>query len=423
MRSLGIVVTLICSASLASPGHALDFNLGADNRTVFASGVIDGDAATRFAAFVSASRLDNATGITVVLNSPGGRLRGGLGLGNAIRAKQWNTLVGRGVAPFWSSTTIHSGTCSSACTLAFLGGATRQLAEGSRVGVHQFSTPDENQRTSETYISVQSTLSLVMNYVRKMGADVQVVEAAAAVRPDKIRFLTESELMAWRVTTPTNTIATGSLPAPSSRTPFVDLPTPARQPPPSSPEAVQPVCPYPSGPLEVIGVADWDHLNVRSTPRTPRPEEQSNVVGRLANGTRGISLSDDCSLSEWCRIQVGCVQGYVGKKFLARSSRPPPTATPGQVAGSQSIGYFFVRDVVQGDVLNVRETPSAASAVVTSIPFNETRIEVARCGRTKSEGAWCFVTYMGHRGWAHAAYLLSTGQRQPPPIDLDLSPR
>jgi hypothetical protein len=98
MRSLGIVVTLICGASLASPGHALDFNLGADNRTVFASGVIDGDAATRFAAFVSASRLDNATGITVVLNSPGGRLRGGLGLGNAIRAKQWNTLVGRGVA-------------------------------------------------------------------------------------------------------------------------------------------------------------------------------------------------------------------------------------------------------------------------------------------------------------------------------------
>jgi SH3-like domain-containing protein len=179
-----------------------------------------------------------------------------------------------------------------------------------------------------------------------------------------------------------------------------------------------PVCSSPTGPFVVIGVAYWDHLNVRSEPRASTAGEQSNVIAKLPNGTRGISLAEDC-LSDWCRIRFGCIEGYVGKSYL-EAGGPSPQPADQQAEDFQSIGTFFVRDVSPGDVLNVREAPSASSAVITTIPHNETRVDVSQCGRKRADGVWCLVTYRGRMGWARAAYLLSTDSRLPPRVDLVL---
>lgn len=60
----------------------------------------------------------------VAFNSDGGNLSAGLGIGRAIRLKEFTTLVPK------------NSICASACGLAWLGGFERLVDEGAQVGFH-----------------------------------------------------------------------------------------------------------------------------------------------------------------------------------------------------------------------------------------------------------------------------------------------
>jgi hypothetical protein len=63
----------------------------------------------------------------VLTTGPGGSVGAALAIGGEIRARGWATLVPEGA------------TCASACSMIWLAGARRMLAEGGRIGFHAMS--------------------------------------------------------------------------------------------------------------------------------------------------------------------------------------------------------------------------------------------------------------------------------------------
>lgn len=88
--------------------------------------------------------------LTVAFDSSGGNLRAGLLLGMVLRGAGLNSLV----ADQYTEELFEDGSfetvifpvstdvgCFSACAYAFMGGVSRKLEEGDRIGVHQFLHP------------------------------------------------------------------------------------------------------------------------------------------------------------------------------------------------------------------------------------------------------------------------------------------
>lgn len=64
-------------------------------------------------------------------------------------------------------------------------------------------------------------------------------------------------------------------------------------------------------------------------------------------------------------------------------------------------GYYRVRGVKRGDVLNVRRGPAETHAAVASIPPNGRRVKITG----GCLGEWCPVRYRRATGWVHSFYL------------------
>lgn len=126
-------------------------------------------------------------GTTVVLNSPGGSLWVGIEMGDAIRRLRFHTSV---YGP--SENNQHAGgICASACAYALLGGTHRTVGPSARIGLHQFSgTATRGRELSEA----QTVVSIVANYVRRMGVSQELVEIASAIPSSEVRWLTASEM-------------------------------------------------------------------------------------------------------------------------------------------------------------------------------------------------------------------------------------
>ncbi|HSX65765.1 MAG TPA: hypothetical protein VLF15_13605 [Pseudoxanthomonas sp.] len=115
---------------------------------LLAYGSIDEGAPDRLSALLAANP---AHPVTVAFDSPGGNLRAGLLLGMVLRGVGLNSLV----ADQYTEELFEDGSfetaivpvvtgagCFSACAYAFMGGVSRKLEEGGRIGVHQFYTVD-----------------------------------------------------------------------------------------------------------------------------------------------------------------------------------------------------------------------------------------------------------------------------------------
>jgi len=155
---------------------------------ILASGQIEKQTSDRFAEF---SQHYPANTI-VVLQSLGGDLIGGLRLGQAIRARNFQTYLAAR-APRTDEKTM--GKCFSACAYAFLGGAERQVDPQAQYGVHQFRGQDKDLDA----VQAQKLSAILGRYMDTMGVNRQLLDSAMVTEPGKVYLINPSLRKAWRV--------------------------------------------------------------------------------------------------------------------------------------------------------------------------------------------------------------------------------
>ncbi|MFT4090452.1 MAG: hypothetical protein QM645_06950 [Asticcacaulis sp.] len=154
---------------------------------IYAFGAFDGNARSRFLTFI---RIRNITHATVVFDSPGGNLFGGLELGEAIRDNKFNTAVGRQD----DTNTTSNAICASACSYAFAGGIYRYLTRDNQLGLHQFST----QTNQGDLGQAQTITALIVDYLDRMGVQSQAYTTAAFTSHTDITWLTPAQALKMR---------------------------------------------------------------------------------------------------------------------------------------------------------------------------------------------------------------------------------
>ena len=168
-------------------------------------------------AFLMREELQDARGLRVHLNSPGGDLIGGLKLGLAFRRQGINTAVSAAQITDIYDSGIHllgsstKAECSSACVFAFAGGVNRYASQDTpgadvgfqslgQLGVHQFYDPstllDPSAATlnAEDRIADQRIVAILLGYLSEMGVSAELLQMAAATDPRNMHYLTEAEL-------------------------------------------------------------------------------------------------------------------------------------------------------------------------------------------------------------------------------------
>ena len=154
-------------------------------------GKIGPAAASWFRARADEARLK--AGDLVLMSSPGGDLGQSVIMGEFIRAHGLVTAVGTSDA----SGQIRAGSCASACVFVYAGGTVRYGVEGSRLGVHRFTThgPGSDDPVADT----QRVTGMVLSYLKRMGVSSSLVEAMSATAD--IRWLDTREATAMSLIT------------------------------------------------------------------------------------------------------------------------------------------------------------------------------------------------------------------------------
>lgn len=114
---------------------------------------------------------------TVLLDSPGGEIFGGLSTAELIRRRGLNTMV-----PFNSD-------CASACVILLAAGVERRVAPGTKVGVHawRYARPVGADVFEKDAIALRSTFV-------GLGISGDIVDLMVATPHASIRWLTHKEM-------------------------------------------------------------------------------------------------------------------------------------------------------------------------------------------------------------------------------------
>jgi hypothetical protein len=140
-------------------------------------------------------RLDEAklkAGDLVLISSLGGDVGQSIIMGEVIRSRGLVTAIGTVDA----SGQLKPASCASACVFVFAGGKTRYGVEGSRLGVHRFTS-----RTASTdpVADTQRVTGMVLSYLTKMGISASLVEAMS--RTSDISWLSTPEAVKMNLIT------------------------------------------------------------------------------------------------------------------------------------------------------------------------------------------------------------------------------
>lgn len=186
--SLLVISLLIGNANamtFSAPEHEIYDSLSWGNRgggetRIYANGEITPSTTIEFERFVKEK---NITSATVLFNSSGGSLFGGMQLGKKIRSLGFDT----GIATYSKGQMVEKGYCASACAYAFAGGHGRYFSGGeTKLGLHQFSAPN-NTIDNEM---AQVTSGLIVAYLQNMGVDALAFSASSFFNSDEILWLT-----------------------------------------------------------------------------------------------------------------------------------------------------------------------------------------------------------------------------------------
>ena len=147
--------------------------------------------------------LDKAT---VAFNSDGGNLLAGLGIGRAIRLKEFTTIVPK------------NSVCASACGLAWLGGIERLVDEGAHVGFHAAYITDKGE-SKETGMGN----ALAGAYLNQLGLSQSAIAYVTEAAPQNMKWLTAEDA---KIVGITMTVLASTSPEPTSPETVNNLPTP-----------------------------------------------------------------------------------------------------------------------------------------------------------------------------------------------------
>lgn len=200
IRFLFAVVMSLCALATA-PAYGLEFRQGYSGGNcdhcawIAADGAITADSDKELLEFMRRKGIESYSNL-LVINSPGGDLRGGLKLGELMRLRKMTVIVGRtedqeveGAGREFQS--YDGGVCASACVFVLMGGVARELADDeSRVGIHQFA-PAVDSVSSEagTTARTQTTVAILQSFAMKMGVDPSVITLASMTNSDDIYWL------------------------------------------------------------------------------------------------------------------------------------------------------------------------------------------------------------------------------------------
>jgi hypothetical protein len=163
---------------------------------ILASGVIESNSHVKLAAFIAKASKDDLPPLpTIVFDSPGGSVSGGIELGRFIRKRGFDTVLEKDVEEEYRVGGFNGGTdlhkiatntiCASACSLAFLGGRARAITPGARLGVHQFYAAEGNIGDGAT----QVTMTRLALYVEEMGVDRRLLDFASSAGPSGMHWI------------------------------------------------------------------------------------------------------------------------------------------------------------------------------------------------------------------------------------------
>jgi hypothetical protein len=215
------------AAHADNAGKPMTFEWGTvygDQQAIFADGDFTTETPDALRTFLKRSVYTPDT--VIYLNSLGGDLSAGMQVGKIIRESHLNTGVARNTRDPSQANTIdldafshvYPGYCVSACSLAFLGGVSREVKAGATYAVHQVSMNCIDKRKARSQFPwvampsvnycpeldqalamVQIASGAVVEYVRQMGADPIFLTEMAKAGPNAINPLTQDQLNAYRI--------------------------------------------------------------------------------------------------------------------------------------------------------------------------------------------------------------------------------
>jgi hypothetical protein len=159
---------------------------------ISAAGQIQPNTARMFVEFMQGR---SVAGKTVVLNSSGGSVGGGIALGRLFRRLDVTTTVGRTqklaaeADGSQRATLSPQGVCASMCAFVVLGGKRRHVPSEARVLVHQiWPRGSSGDAAAATYsardlIGVQRDLGALAKYTVEMGGEIELFEIALRIPP------------------------------------------------------------------------------------------------------------------------------------------------------------------------------------------------------------------------------------------------
>jgi hypothetical protein len=186
---------------------------------IAAEGVFDPGAGSRFKTFVDGLKRPE---LPVFFNSSGGNIGQSAIVGVELRKNRTRVGVARTLTDVCrrarasqdechhlmqakpehaARLSAEGAQCYSSCVYAFLGGSTRQVQRGAKLGIHTAFTFDNVGDSRSRQVELDKTHNSLKRYVVQMGADGALIDAAAKISSTHIRILKPDELVRFGVET------------------------------------------------------------------------------------------------------------------------------------------------------------------------------------------------------------------------------
>lgn len=167
---------------------------------ILATGEIDPEAPERLRSFLGGYPHKP----TIIFDSPGGSLKAGLQLGLLIREAGLSTRVAPEVrqelTPSADGITgfevlARDAGCYSACAFAFMGGVSRTIEQGGKLGVHQFYGGEGESAES----SAQVVTAMLSQYVSGMGVGRDVLDVAGFTDSSTMTLISREDAITYNL--------------------------------------------------------------------------------------------------------------------------------------------------------------------------------------------------------------------------------
>jgi hypothetical protein len=162
---------------------------------VYLTGVIDADAAQRFATMVQTGKI--APGSDIYLNASGDDLHAGIALGRLFRQGSMVTHLGTPRLPRHTGMVGRPATCTGACAYAYLGGLYRWAPTGAdRIG---FPSPSSNDPQPAGSNPAQQAPDELAAYLKDMDIDASALMPLLTAAHGEMAWLSADQMIASRL--------------------------------------------------------------------------------------------------------------------------------------------------------------------------------------------------------------------------------